>query len=74
MSTDYHLYSQSHNKRAMVGSVGLGGVKVWSTEYGGKEFLAWAIENNIRDAVLVDENRLEALMDGANSAKAPTEN
>ena len=59
MSTDYYLYSPSHKKSAMVGSVGLSGVKVWPTAYGGKEFIAWAIENNITDVVLVDEHRID---------------
>jgi hypothetical protein len=58
MSTDYYLYSPSHKKMAMVGSVGLGGVKSWPTEYGGKEFIAWAIENDVRDIVLVNEHQL----------------
>lgn len=61
MSTDFYLYSPSHKRKAMVGSIGLGGVKSWPTEYGGKEFIAWAIENNIQDVVLVDENRLDVL-------------
>jgi hypothetical protein len=45
----------------MVGSVGLGGVKVWPTDYHGDEFLRWAIDNNITDVVLVNEHdpRLE---------------
>jgi len=47
----------------MVGSIGLGGVKSWPTEYGGKEFIAWAIENSIQDVVLVDEHRLEVIED-----------
>ena len=61
MSTDYFLYSPSHRKKAMVGSVGLSGAKVWPTEYGGKEFIAWAIENGVIDVVLIDENRLDVL-------------
>jgi hypothetical protein len=63
MSTDYYLYSPSHKKSVMVGSVGFSGVKSWPTEYGGKEFIAWAIENNIKDVVLVDEDRLDAADD-----------
>jgi hypothetical protein len=61
MSTDWFLYSPSGRKSAMVGSEGLGGIKVWPTEYNGHEFLRWAIENSIRDVVLVNEHdpRLE---------------
>lgn len=61
MSTDYFLFSPSRRKSAMVGSNGMGGVKVWPTEYKGDEFLRWAIDNNIMDVVLVSEHdpRLE---------------
>lgn len=56
MSTDWFLFSPSHKKSAMVGSIGLGGVKVWPTEYAGDEFLRWAIENHVIDVVLVHED------------------
>lgn len=65
MSTDYYLYSPSHKKSAMVGASGIGGVKSWPTEYGGKEFIAWAIENNVQDVTLIDEHRLEVAEDAA---------
>jgi hypothetical protein len=58
MSTDYFLYSPSNKRCVMVGSVGLSGVKSWPTEYGGKDFLAWAIENSVTDIVLVTEHQL----------------
>jgi hypothetical protein len=56
MSTDWFLFSPAHRKGAMIGSVGLGGVKVWPTEYKGVEFLRWAIDNNVKDVVLVNEH------------------
>jgi len=56
MSTDWFLFSPSKKTKAMVGSDGFSGVKVWPTEYGGHELLRWAIENNITDVVLVNEN------------------
>lgn len=42
--------------KAMVGSIGLGGVKVWPEHYGGAKMLHWAIENHVTDVVLVNEN------------------
>ena len=61
MSTDWFLFSPSRKKRTMVGSIGLGGVKVWPNDYQGGEFLAWVIEEHITDVVLIHENdpRLE---------------
>lgn len=56
MSTDWFLFSPSRKKRAMVGSIGMGGVKVWPNDYQGGEFLAWVIEENITDVVLVHED------------------
>lgn len=56
MSTDWFLFSPSHKKKVMVGSIGLGGVKVWPAEYKGDAFLRWAIENHVTDVILVDEN------------------
>lgn len=56
MSTDWFLFSPSHKRTAMVGSIGIGGVKVWPTEYGGNDMLRWAIENHVTDIVLVNED------------------
>ena len=61
MSTDYFLCSPSNKRKAMVGSSGLSGVKVWPTEYGGREFIAWAIEDSVSDVRLISEHELEAL-------------
>lgn len=58
MSVDYFLYSPSKNRCVMVGSVGMSGVKSWPQAYGGGEFIAWAIENNVDDVCLVNENQL----------------
>jgi len=58
MSTDYFLYSPSRKRAVMVGSDGLGGVRSWPVEYGGQEFIAWALEEFVRDVVLVDEHHL----------------
>jgi hypothetical protein len=44
----------------MVGSDGFSGVKSWPAEYGGKEFIAWAIEESIDDVCLVNEHQLPA--------------
>lgn len=63
MSTDYYLFSPSGKKAVMVGSVGLGGVRSWPAEYGGRKFIAWAIDNNIKDVCMVDEHELEAIED-----------
>jgi hypothetical protein len=64
MSTDYYLFSPSGKKAVMVGSVGLGGVRSWPAEYGGRKFIAWAIDNNIKDVRLINEHELEAFKDG----------
>lgn len=56
MSTDWFLFSPSHKRKAMVGSIGLGGTKVWLTEYGVAGFMLWAIEEHITDVVLVNED------------------
>lgn len=56
MSTDWFLFSPTHKRKAMVGSIGIGGVKVWPTEYKGDAFLRWAIDNHVTDIVLIDEN------------------
>lgn len=56
MSTDWFLFSPSRKRKAMVGSIGLGGVKVWPSEYGGDQFLRWAIDEHVTDIVLVNEN------------------
>ncbi len=59
MSTDYYLYSPSHRRCVMVGSdSSLSGPKSWPVEYGGREFIKWAIDNSVRDIVLVDEHSL----------------
>ena len=58
MSTDYFLFSRKANRAVMVGSIGLGGVKSWPTEYGGKEFIAWAIGEGADDVHLVNEHQL----------------
>ncbi len=59
MSVDFYLYSPSYKKATMVGSIGLSGPKSWPVEYGGRSFIKWAIENSVRDVILVDENQLE---------------
>ena len=59
MSTDYFLYSPKHKRSAMVGSMGLGGARSWPAEYGGKEFIAWAIEESVYDVVLISEHELQ---------------
>lgn len=56
MSTDWFLFSPSQKKKAMIGSIGFSGVKVWPTEYGGDDMLRWAIENHVTDVVLVNED------------------
>ncbi|MET4263917.1 hypothetical protein ABIA95_000146 [Bradyrhizobium sp. LA8.1] len=56
MSTDWYLFSPGGRKSAMVGSDGFSGPKVWPTEYNGDKLLRWAIENNVKDVILVDEN------------------
>jgi hypothetical protein len=58
MSTDYYLYSKRAKRCVMIGSEGLGGVKSWPVEYGGREFIKWVIENNISDVVMVNEHQL----------------
>jgi hypothetical protein len=58
MSVDYFLFSPSKNRCVMVGSIGMSGVKSWPADYGGGEFIAWAIENSIYDVVLVNEDQL----------------
>lgn len=62
MSTDWFLFSPSRKVKVMVGSIGLGGVKVWPVEYEGGEFLGWAIEERVTDIVLTheDDPRFEA--------------
>ena len=57
MSTDWYLFSPSRKKKAMIGSIGLGGVKVWTEYYGGADLLRWAIEEHVTDVVLVNEGR-----------------
>lgn len=56
MSTDCFLFSPSRKRKVMIGSIGLGGVKVWPSDHGGLGFLHWAIEEHVTDIVLVDEN------------------
>ncbi len=58
MSTDYFLYSPKHKRRAMIASIGLSGFKYWPNEYGGREFVDWAITNFIDDVRLVSEHQL----------------
>lgn len=58
MSTDYYLYSKAHNKCVMIGSDGLSGPKSWPTEYGGKEFILWAIGEFVNDIVMCNEHQL----------------
>jgi len=64
MSTDWFLFSPSKKTKAMVGSDGFSGVKVWPTEYGGHELLRWAIENNMREAFFVFLNLNDRLILG----------
>ena len=65
MSVDWFLLSPSHRKSANVGSVGFGGVKPWPGHVDVVEFIRWAIEENVKDIVLVDEHdaRLEEAED-----------
>lgn len=58
MSTDYFLYSPSLKRDAMIGSIGMSGTKVWSSDKGVVDFLRYIIDNNIKDAVIIDEHRL----------------
>ena len=58
MSTDYFLYSPKAKRCVMIGSDGISGPRSWPIEYGGREFIKWAIENFIDDVVMVNENQL----------------
>ena len=42
----------------MIASIGLSGFKYWPNEYGGREFVDWAITNFIDDVRLVSEHQL----------------
>ena len=58
MSTDYFLFSPKAKRAVMIGSDGMSGTKIWPTEYGGREFLRWAIREFIDDVCLVREHAL----------------
>lgn len=61
MSTDYFLASPSRKRRVMVGSVGLSGIQSFPGADDVVDFIRWAIEESVRDIVMVDEHRLEAM-------------
>lgn len=58
MSVDYYLYSPSNARSVMVGSVGFSGIQSFPAHPEVIEFVRWAIENNVKDIVFVDENHL----------------
>jgi len=58
VSVDYFLFSPGANRAVLIGSVGAFGVKSWPVEYGGREFIAWAIEESINDVRMVSEREL----------------
>lgn len=59
MSVDYYLASPGNKRSTMIGSVGFFGVQVWDLSDETRAFLRWAIEENVRDVVLLDEFELE---------------
>jgi hypothetical protein len=63
MSTDYYLFSPSMKKAVMVGSNGMSGPRSWPVEYGGREFISWAIENFVDDVQLINEHKLGAFIE-----------
>lgn len=65
MSVDWFLFSPSHNKEVMVGSVGLSGVQSFPAAHSVVDFIRWAIEENVSDIVLLNEDRLFVLQDDA---------
>ncbi len=60
MSVDYYLYSPSTGRRAQVGSIGLGGVQSYPGSPDVVAFIRLAIELNLKDVRMVNENELEA--------------
>jgi hypothetical protein len=60
MSVDWFLWSKSHQRSAMIGSVGLGGVQSFPAHPDVIEFVRWVIDNHVPDVVMCDEYRRDA--------------
>lgn len=61
MSTDWYLYSPSHKRKAMCGSVGLSGVQSFPAHPEVIDFIRWAIDETVTDIIMLDEHRLSVM-------------